>query len=157
MNIFLWLIVIIIGVFDARECRIPNYLLVILLIFTVIFLILDAFNENNYVNLVKHIYGFLACFAVGLIFYSLKIVAAGDVKLVAIVGFILGHIAILYWVKYLFLSTFLVGLMYWSLNRLHSSSLGIINRQVKENRNTVYMPFAPVMIIALAMYEYFQH
>ena len=178
-----WLLIIIIGVFDAREHRIPNYLVLTLLAVSSVVLISEQFNGSGGDGVVTHLYGFIITFVVGLIFYSLKFMAAGDVKFVAVIGFILGHSAILIWVQYFAVSCCFIGTMYWSLNRLQMQSLytttskdttnkvqgksnlihhlwiggALMKSDLKQKRNITYMPFAPVLIIALAMYQYFQH
>ncbi len=177
MTLFAWLMLFVIGVFDAREYRIPNYLVLILLGFSVIFLILEQ-SSGSEVSLFPHLLGFLACFTLGLIFYLMKIMAAGDVKLLAAIGFILGVSKLLVWAKYFAFICFFIGTMYWVLNRLQMSSsqqvrsdektglnivqyLSIEGKLVKSDfkarRNLTYMPFAPVLIISLAMHQYFQY
>ncbi len=175
----LWLILIVIGVFDAREYRIPNYLIVILMVFSSILLTLEQFSSSiGAPGIATHLYGFIIAFVVSLIFYTLKIMAAGDVKLIAAIGFILGHNTILIWTQYFAFTCFFVGIMYWLLNRLQTSSnckdkrekyVGfnaihylfvegkLIQSDFKQRRNLTYMPFAPVLIISLAMHQYFQY
>ncbi len=176
--ILIWLILVVIGVSDAREYRIPNYLILTALGMTSVFLVLEQFNGYGYRNITTHLYGFLITFVVGLVFYLLKFMAAGDVKLAAVIGFILGHGAILIWAKYFAFTCFFIGSMYWMLNRLQMQTMSIntskpakgfnlinylwieggqIKSDFKQRRNLTYMPFAPVLIISLAMQQYFQY
>lgn len=178
MPIVFWILLIVIGVFDAREYRIPNSLLLILLVISSVLLVVQPLNSSSGEDVATHLYGFIIAFVVGLIFYSLKFVAAGDVKLVAVIGFILGHSAVLIWAKYFAFSCCFIGIMYWLLNRLQIQSIysksskeqgksnivnylwiegGLIKNDFRQKRNITYMPFAPALIIALAMYQYFQH
>ncbi len=99
MQLTLWILLIIIGVFDAREYRIPNYLVLILLGFSTVHLVLEQ-SSGSEVSLFPHFWGFLASFAFGFVFYLIKVMAAGDVKLIAAIGFILGLSNLLVWAKY---------------------------------------------------------
>lgn len=178
VSIFSWGILLVIGVFDAREYRIPNYLVITLLAVNSVVLVLEQFSRSAEEGISSHLYGFTVAFGVGLIFYSLKFMAAGDVKLIAAIGFILGHNAIFIWVQYFAVSCFFIGTMYWLLNRLQmqltskatnkkKNSFNFVNyfwikgevikNGLKQKCNITYMPFAPVLIISLAMYQYFQH
>lgn len=178
MLLITWGILVVIGVFDARDYRIPNYLVLTLLAVTSVLLISEQISGSGGEGIATHLYGFIITFVVGLIFYSLKFMAAGDVKLIAAIGFILGQSSILIWAKYFAASCCFIGTMYWLLNRLQMQSMskapnkqpdnfnlinyfwiegGLIKSDFKQKRNVTYMPFAPVLIIALAMYQYFQY
>ncbi|PNH81636.1 A24 family peptidase [Vibrio diazotrophicus] len=179
MPIIFWVLLIVIGVFDAREYRIPNYLLILLFSLScVYFYFISNTSEENY--LLQHIYGFVIAFGVGIIFYLFNSIAAGDVKFAGVIGFIVGYGGLLSLAQYLSISYFFVGSLYWILNRLRSNSrvsskgddsyfyssnfIAVFKsetHQIKSNFQTginlTYMPFAPVLIIALAMYQYFQY
>ncbi len=178
MQFIIWLVLLVIGVFDAREYRIPNYLVLTLLAATSVLFISEQISGYGGEGIATHLYGFVIAFVVGLIFYSLKFMAAGDVKLIAAIGFILGHSAILIWTQYFAISCCFIGTMYWLLNRLQMQSLytktskqqgkrnlihhlwiggALIKSDFKQKRNITYMPFAPVLIISLAMQQYFQY
>ncbi len=177
MQLAIWLVLLLIGVFDAREYRIPNYLVLLLFGVSCAALSITVLNSGELALIVPHIYGFLMAFIVGVLFYALKIMAAGDVKLIAVVGFILGHSALLVLTQYIAFACGFIGIMYWLLNQIQiSQQRTVVNRtqnkfnlshyisvqlyQAKNNfkarRNISYMPFAPVLIVALAMYHYFK-
>ena len=172
MQLLVWFILLVIGVFDAREYRIPNSL--------VLFLIGLSFVANfiapseNQQGWLWQIAGFTFAFLIGLFFYVLKIMAAGDVKLLGVVGLMLGLNQLPLFAQYMAVSCVFIGGMYWLLNRLQmsgqqtrvNSSKGTIAQTIsiqayqlkddfKTRRNLAYMPFAPVLIVALAMYHYF--
>lgn len=173
MQLTFWLILFVIGVFDAREYRIPNALVLLLFGVSVVTSIFQPSSQDW----LAHIYGFTAAFSVGLVFYSFKIMAAGDVKLIGVVGFLLCPNGLLLLAKYIAFSCCFVGAMYWLLNHLDESKLiraaelkkdyhpiRIISvrtyqliADLRAGSNLAYMPFAPILILALAMYQYFQH
>ncbi|KOO12609.1 hypothetical protein AKJ18_23045, partial [Vibrio xuii] len=110
-----------------------------------------------------------------------RVMAAGDVKLIAVLGFLLGLEPLTDYLFYTCVSTVFVGSMYWALNKLPSnlgSFTGYKNRgdfsllsvsaaayvsgekikhTVTTQQGLTYMPFAPVLIIGLAMYQYFSY
>ncbi|WP_165310379.1 A24 family peptidase [Vibrio ziniensis] len=172
MLITIWVILVIVGVFDAREYRIPNSLVLLLVVLSFV----ASFIEPSVIQQgwLLHIAGFVAAFFIGLIFYVLKIMAAGDVKLFGVLGLMLGLIQLPLFAQYLAVSCVFIGGMYWLLNRLElagqatrvNNSKGNIAHTIsiqayqlkddfKSRRNLAYMPFAPVLIVALAMYHYF--
>lgn len=172
MQLTFWLILFIIGVFDAREYRIPNSLILILVGASVAISFLYPYDNQQ--TWLSHVLGFSIAFFVGLIFYILKIMAAGDVKLLGALGLMLGVNQLSLFAQYTSLSCVFIGGMYWLLNRLQLSGqqthvnktrgslVHIISIQAyqlkddfKSRRNLAYMPFAPVLIVALAMYHYF--
>ncbi|MGY2575277.1 A24 family peptidase [Vibrio sp. C8] len=175
--IVIWSVLVVIGVFDAREYRIPNYLLLILLAYS----FFNIYSSSSYdlELFIPHILGFIVAFSVSLVFYVLKIMAAGDVKLFGVVGFIFGFKELFSISLFIAFSCCFIGFMYWSLNHLTNKKCSsrvmffskagfnfcnyvpIYIEQIKEDfklkQNLTYMPFAPVLIIALAMYQYFKH
>jgi prepilin peptidase CpaA len=177
MPVYVWFLLVVIGVFDAREYRIPNYMVVLLFLLGGYSIEL-SYSQGLLEQLMPHAIGFMFAFSIGLIFYMLNIMAAGDVKLVASLGFILGHTALIGLLYYLAFSCCFIGGMYWVLNRLNFlnasmetqyKSMGIktfhyfsikahqLSSDFKARRNITYMPFAPILIVALAMYQYFQY
>ncbi len=83
MNIFIvvWSILFVIGVYDAREYRIPNYMVVILLVVSLLASLMTAQIVNDNSRLLNQTLGFIVTFFIGLLLYILKVMAAGDVKL----------------------------------------------------------------------------
>lgn len=177
MPITFWILLIVIGVFDAREYRIPNRLIIFLFFVSVVFTLFNSWSTNNLNVAGGHILGFFLAFFVGIAFYILKVVAAGDVKLIAIVGLLVGYSGLYAFTMYLVFCCCFIGGMYWLLNRLMLSSfcpqkttarnfklthsLDNYSSEFKSDFNTktdiAYMPFAPIVIVALAMYQYFQY
>lgn len=172
MSLLFWLLIFVIGVFDAREYRIPNYLL--LMLFFTQLIIFDFSNRD--INLIFYnSYSFFITFIIGLLFYLFKIMAAGDVKLLAVIGFSIGYDGLINYSQYVAISCIFIGGMYWLLNKSQvldtripvakSSYEQLINHfsietyyvfnDFKQRKNITYMPLAPVLIVALAMQQYF--
>jgi prepilin peptidase CpaA len=108
-------------------------------------------------------------FLFSLVFYFIKILAPGDVKLLGVVGYWLGwgHFGdVLFWISF---STVVVGCLYLiiycskqdiplkSLVLNYSSlfSLGKANSSSISIGTDLVMPFAPVVVIGLALNSYF--
>lgn len=177
MLLGIWFILLVIGVSDAREYRIPNYLIIFLFSISVVFTLFNSWSSSNLNVAGGHILGFFLAFFVGIAFYILKVVAAGDVKLIAIIGLLVGYSGLYTFTMYLVFCCCFIGGMYWLLNRLMLSSfcpkkttarsikltysLDNHSSEFKSDFNAktdiAYMPFAPIVIVALAMYQYFQY
>lgn len=177
MLLGIWFILLVIGVSDAREYRIPNYLIIFLFSTSVVFILVNSWSTNQLNVVGGHVLGFSLAFFVGIAFYVLKVVAAGDVKLIAIIGLLVGYSDLYTFTMYLIFCCCFIGGMYWLLNRLMLSSfcpkktaarsfkltyrLDNYLSKFKNDFNTktdiAYMPFAPIVIVALAMYQYFKH
>lgn len=171
-SIWVWTILVTIGVSDAKEHRIPNLLVLCLLLCGFIDVVYKS-GGISWQDLFKsNVMGFFVFFCFGLIFYLSRIMTAGDVKLLAVVGFILGDVSFLEFFKYTLLVFLFIGLMYFFLNRLERSNIPF-NRKYcyfsenKKNKSTnvflcseldsnlTFIPFAPVLVIGLAVFEYF--
>lgn len=160
--LIIWLILLVIGVFDARENKIPN-VLVLLLLFT------SILNSTSYFNgdglFATRALAFVVMFAVWLPLYILRVAAAGDVKLAAVVGYIVGWQSLLSYCLYFTFCCFFIGLMYQLMEKATKDvaftgykplmvSLAFKDMSPLQSHST-RMPLAPVMIIALAMQSYF--
>ncbi|WP_282177778.1 prepilin peptidase [Vibrio nereis] len=176
-----WSVLFLIGVSDAREHRIPNQLLLALLLITTLGVILNPAQTSWFEVFSDKTTGFVLCFTVGLLLYLMRVMAAGDVKLIAVLGFILGLDPLPNYVFYACLSTAFIGSMYWMLNKLPSSLSSLANQKsrggfsllalsaavylggegvryaVVTKQGLTYMPFAPILIIGLAMHQYFSY
>ena len=87
LNLSIWSILFMIGISDAEKHRIPNKLLFILT--CLIILEWVAINPSLVILQEKALGGILM-FAVGLLLFFLKAMAPGDVKLLAVIGFLVG-------------------------------------------------------------------
>ncbi|UUM30082.1 A24 family peptidase [Vibrio japonicus] len=172
-----WVTLCLIGVSDAREHRIPNQLLLALLVITTLEVLFTPLFDEWLEVFTDKATSFVLCFTVGLLLHFMRVMAAGDVKLIAVLGFLLGLEPLTDYLFYTCVSTAFVGSMYWALNKL-PSNLGDKNRgdfsllsvsavayvggekikhAVTTQQGLTYMPFAPVLIIGLAMYHYFSY
>lgn len=166
-NLVIWSLLLIIGVFDSRECKIPNSSILVLLIISV-------FASTTYVGgdglLLSRFSAFAVMFLATLILYVLKGIAAGDVKLAAVIGYILGWNSLDEYCWFFAFCCLFVGVMFRQLKNINNvdyiyvelcSTEGIkqsdSHKNVMDRKNTTHMPLAPVMIIALAMTNYFSH
>ena len=161
--IVIWLLLFIIGIFDAREQRIPN--LWVLMLFSVA-VIASLYSP---VDINERISSLCIMFTLMLLLYLVGGVAAGDVKLAAVIGYILGLDELVGYSWTFAFSCLFIGVMYQLLKRLTagmpyrylgyqafftSVSSGCMKPM---QANATYMPLAPVMIVALALNSYFSH
>lgn len=168
LNLSIWSILLMIGIKDAEKHRIPNKLLFILIFLIVIEWVAIT---PSIVVLQEKALGFVVMFAIGLLLFFLKAMAPGDVKLLAVVGFLVGLPqlqSVGYWI---IISSGIVGVFYALYYSIESPRFG---DKVKKNanklsvqqealmlatRNTVMkktvMPFAPAVVIGLALHQYF--
>lgn len=154
--ISIWVILLLISFYDLSENRIPNKLLVLLLIFGFFY----GFQE---VGLKEQALGLLLYFSSGLILYFIKVMSAGDVKLLGVIGMIFGASSIVDVGYYILMASGLIGTMYLFLFKVNtldfqgcSLSVNPLNKQIHARyKEKITMPFAPSVVIGLAMYSYF--
>ena len=154
--ISIWVILLLISFYDLSENRIPNKLLVLLLICGFFY----GFQE---VGLKEQALGLLLYFSSGLILYFIKVMSAGDVKLLGVIGMIFGASSIVDVGYYILMASGLIGTMYlflFKVNNLQyqgcSLSVNPLNKQIHARyKEKITMPFAPSVVIGLAMYSYF--
>ena len=168
LNLSIWSMLFMIGIKDTEKHRIPNKLLLILIFLVVIEW---AAMNSSLIVLQEKLLGFVIMFVIGLLLFFLKAMAPGDVKLLAVVGFLVGLSqlqSVSYWIT---LSAGIVGVFYAFYYSIESPRFG---NRVKKNtnkltiqqealmlatRNTVIkktvMPFAPAVVIGLALHQYF--
>ncbi|CDT40517.1 A24 family peptidase [Vibrio coralliirubri] len=167
-----WALLIAVSVYDVEKHRIPNK---ILILFLFVYL-LSMFNSNYTFDwFLMSLFGFVAFFCFGLLLYFLRAMSAGDVKLLGIVGMYLGWGQLLDASYFILLSSGVIGTFYLLYNFSNSSSLSI--KGYFENKmltlggvapvldksaslharysHKATMPFAPSVVIGLAMYSYF--
>lgn len=167
---FVWISFIVVAVSDAREHRIPNLYLLIILCFCIVEI---ALSPQPLENLFWSVVAGLIFFSTALLLHILSVMAPGDVKLLGVVGFWLGWGHLLNATVWIALSSVLIGCLYAIMNRVHSGS-SVKQLLVKYSILVAYgsssqsatalsqgierklrMPFAPVVVLGLAMYHYF--
>ncbi|MBA5762303.1 prepilin peptidase [Vibrio sp. 404] len=154
-----WGLLLAIGVSDAQRHRIPNKMVLLLLIITICHIFLYGIEQW-----MDHLLGGLLAFIVSLLFYWKRAMAAGDVKLLFVVGLWLGMdklagasaciilaggvIGCFYLVQFLALS----GIS-WQHN-IKSYYYQRVSFKFQHQTRLV-IPFAPAVVIGLASYNYF--
>lgn len=182
LNIFIWVVLVIIGVSDAKTYRIPNKLLILLFALICISIPITTLPELIFSEVVNKVSAFVIAFVIGFASYLLRVMAPGDVKLVAVIGLFLGTRNLASYLFYVCLVTAFIGTMYWCLNRLYSLPISKVNLSGKgqavqdritslveathiskqgleqklfSNQGLTYMPFAPILVIGLALQQYY--
>ncbi|CAM4246796.1 A24 family peptidase [Vibrio agarivorans] len=159
-----WTVLFLIGLFDARENRIPNSLVLSLALIGMAY----QWQVSGEVNsaLLSASCGALM-FLGGLVFYFLKLMAPGDVKLMGAVGCFVGWSSIGSAIVWIAVATVLIGTLYITYFRslqlsrarsslLFTSSAGVnqsVSRTLPNER--LLMPFAPVVVVGVALSSYF--
>jgi len=170
MDIIIWMVLFAVAVSDAKEHKIPNYLLLVIFVLVTADIILI---DKDFSLLFYSLTTGITCFIVALLLYFLKVMAPGDVKLLGVVGFWVGSEHILgsmYWIA---VSSVIVGLFYAVLRLADSpdqlrakinkysmlAQFGASGTKVlqapKKMEQHYRMPFAPVVVIGLALHFYF--
>ncbi len=158
MNLLIWFFLVMIGVSDVQKHRIPNQLVGLLLLAVAIELWLVPDIE-----LWMHLKALLVTFLVCFVLYLLRVMAGGDVKLLAVVGFWLGPEAMSKVAPYIIVAGGVIGAFYLALYL--ASSNYTIAEQVKayavqkvtpgwKSKQPLVIPFAPAIVIGLAYYFY---
>ncbi|MEZ8854069.1 prepilin peptidase [Vibrio atlanticus] len=170
-SVFLALLIAV-SVYDVEKHRIPNKILILFFVFY----FLSMFNSNyTFDSFLMSLFGSVVFFCFGLLFYFLRAMSAGDVKLLGVVGMYLGWGQLLDASYFILVSSGVVGVFYLLYNLSNSSCFSI--KSYFENKiivlggaapvidktanlhtrysNKVTMPFAPSVVIGLAMYSYF--
>ncbi|MEZ9920154.1 hypothetical protein BCT86_05645 [Vibrio breoganii] len=162
--IFSFLLVIAIS--DITENKIPNKVLVCWLGIQTIVII------SSSVGFLDSFLGGFFLFSVGLVFYTTKAMSAGDVKLLGVLGYAIGwnlSLSFLFWV---IISSGMIAMLYLARNlsllgignpiyfftdpRLFSKNNDISNNSnISRYNQKLTMPFAPCVVIGLALAQYF--
>lgn len=166
----IWIGFVVTAVCDAREHRIPNLFLVIILGLCAVE---KSLSVNPLDNLLWASVAGLCFFAGSLLLHLIGVMAPGDVKLLGVVGFWLGWGDLrgaLFWIA---VSSIAIGLLYALINRVgNGGSMKLLltkytmlvaygtktlePRKLRERvEQKLRMPFAPVVVIGLAMHQYF--
>ncbi|MGR5537417.1 A24 family peptidase [Vibrio campbellii] len=181
IDIVVWSVLIAIGVSDVKAHRIPNHWLLALLGVILVSCITYTPSELLSTALLNKFTAFVICFLVSLALYLMRFMAPGDVKLIAVLGFWLGTAQLTDYLFNVCLMIVLIGPMYWALNRLEKAKQRHISaepmgssdyslagmavqmemgkQQLKQTVSTgkglTYMPFAPILIMGLALQQYY--
>lgn len=171
MNIIGWFILIMIGVYDARQHRIPNNLLILLFASAVF----NLNSESSIISVSEHGLSMILMFSAAFLCYWKGWMAPGDVKLLAVVGFIAGTEYLSLTLMCIGISAVVIGLMYGFVNYLQLygrqlnfreligwficllpifSSQSISSPTSKVRDAQLVMPFAPVIVIGMALSQY---
>ncbi|PMM03336.1 hypothetical protein BCT63_15160 [Vibrio kanaloae] len=167
-----WALLIAVSVYDVEKHRIPNE---ILIMFMFVYL-LSMFNSDyTFGVFLMSLAGAVVFFCFGLLLYFVRAMSAGDVKLLGIVGMYLGWGQLIDASYFILLSAGVIGTFYLLYNFSNSYSLSIKGyfesklimlggvSPVTEKGSVIHsrysnkatMPFAPSIVIGLAMYSYF--
>lgn len=170
MDIVIWIVLFAIAVSDAKEHRIPNYLLLLIVLVS---FINKVFILQDYHFLLWSTVSGITCFVAALCLYFLRVMAPGDVKLLGVVGFWLGSEHILGAVYWIAVASVVIGLLYallrlaespmqfkslvnkYSIYALYGATGGKTLSGSKERSAKYQMPFAPVVVVGVALYFYF--
>ncbi|MFN1550510.1 A24 family peptidase [Vibrio natriegens] len=158
ITLVIWLLLFSIGVSDAQRHLIPNKLVLALLSCVVASLVIQQ-------DIVwwLHVKGFLTTFIVCFCLYLMRVMAGGDVKLLAVIGLWIGNETMWQATPYIVLAGGVIGAFFLAL--YVASSNVPIGLQVKayavqkvtpgwKSKQPLVIPFAPAIVIGLAYYFY---
>jgi prepilin peptidase CpaA len=166
LELTIWILLCLIAFSDAQYFRIPNiYLATILVISTV----LKLYTPNPFDVILWSLASGMTFFFISLVFYFIRAFAPGDVKLLGVVGYWLGWRDfgdVLFWIS---ISTVSIGCLYLinycikrdlSIKALVLSyysvfSVGKANSSPLLIGSELVMPFAPIVVVGLALNSYF--
>nr|WP_228510168.1 prepilin peptidase [Vibrio vulnificus] len=166
----IWFCLLVVAVYDARDNRIPNAWLLPLTLLAC----LHWVAKGDFSQLFLAIGAGVIYFSSGLVLFFLRAMSPGDVKLLGVVGVVIGWDAmgaVAYWVT---LSAGLVALFFMMLHyaQYPDSLQKLVGRYSFQAMSgqvpllSVYpsevvvqgkltMPFAPAVVIGLALFHYF--
>ncbi|PMO03426.1 hypothetical protein BCT19_17665 [Vibrio splendidus] len=171
-SLLFWALLIIVSVYDVEKHRIPNKILILFLFLYFLSVLNSGFSLGV---LVASLIGAVVLFCSGLILYFLRAMSAGDVKLLGVIGLYIGWGSLLDVSYYILIAAGIIGTLYLLYNRANNSEMTVrryfeeklmlvsgISPDIKGEpvvhsrySNKVTMPFAPSVVIGLAMYSYF--
>ncbi|NAW59250.1 MULTISPECIES: A24 family peptidase [unclassified Vibrio] len=152
-----WSVLLVIGVSDAQKHRIPNKLVLTLLLVVIVSIAADPAGP-----LLDHLSGFFIAFTVCLLLYITRVMAAGDVKLLAVVGLWVGVSQLADTAIWIVLAGGMVGVFYLALflaesrGTLYQNVVGYVYQKATpgSQKTRLVIPFAPVIVIGLALQSY---
>lgn len=167
MNLAIWTLLFLIVVYDLREQRIPNKLIVLLAL--IVFLSLLSLEGFGMEQLLSSVGGAAFALAIGLVLYALGIFAAGDVKLIAVLSLWLGYANV---GNFYVASVFCGGVIsiFFLLERFSKSNVrfrdifstylvsniyGRIHKSKAIEPVVIKVPFAPAIVSGLILLPYF--
>ncbi|MHC6528238.1 A24 family peptidase [Vibrio proteolyticus] len=153
----IWSLLVAVGVSDAQKHRIPNNLVLTLLLVVIVSIAIDPAGQ-----IIDHLIGFLVAFAVCLLLYITRVMAAGDVKLLAVVGLWVGVSQLADTAIWIVLAGGMVGVFYLALflaesrGTLYQNVVGYVYQKATpgSQKTRLVIPFAPVIVIGLALQSY---
>ncbi len=179
LNIFVLSTLFVTGVFDAREHRIPNVCVLLIFVFSLVMKLVGGISG---VSILQDFSIGCLYFLFGFILFLLRAMAPGDVKLLGVVGFFLGWNYALLGALYISVAMMIVGVFYYfyfraqtyhppvlSLAKDYFShaefsvlSVGIFIRQCygvnldkSDNQIKNRMPFAPVVVLGVSLFQHY--
>ncbi len=171
-SLVFWVLLVMVSVFDVKDNRIPNN---VLILFILLYFITSIDSGLTWGSLGSSLVGATVLFLSGLVLYFLRAMSAGDVKLLGVIGLYIGWGSLLQVSYYILLASGMIGTLYLLYNRANNSEITVrryfeeklmlvsgISPHLKSEpvahsrySNKVTMPFAPSVVIGLAMYSYF--
>ncbi|MDR9827450.1 A24 family peptidase [Vibrio sp. FNV 38] len=160
----IWGLLFVIGFYDAKENRIPNWSVLAL---AIIGLIYNALLTGGWESSLIALLCGVVTFCLALVFFFLKVMAPGDVKLMGAVGCFVGWSGLGGSIMWIAISSVLVGTFYFcyfhsidtfkaggpTLSASSLSNSPTVSKTLSNDR--LSMPFAPIVVIGLALGSYF--
>ncbi|OLQ87151.1 hypothetical protein BIY22_11320 [Vibrio panuliri] len=153
-----WSLMFVIGVSDAKNQRIPNKLVVLLFVVSCV----HVFSYGT-TDATDHLTGAFIAFCGALVLYWRKAMAAGDVKLLFVIGFWVGFDQLLPVLAAIIMAGGVVSCFY--LAQFLATSQLSLQQNLQgyyyyrttykfSHRTKLVIPFAPAIVIGLASYYY---
>ncbi len=170
LYVLIWTSLVAIAVVDAREHRIPNIGLLIVLILSSLYYLV---SPDPVAALVSALLAALVLFVGALLLHIIKVMAPGDVKLLGTIGFVVGWDQCLSTVYWIALTSVIVGILFSAVHvaenphvfkstlRRYAASTPLDQSSTEKKQSPIFtagklqMPFGPIVVIGLALSHYF--